>query len=658
MRKLLFLSLAVVFSASAIAQNTHVLRPRVNVKNMSLMSTDNLTQNQNAIPKVNAKRVLPPSGNHISVADDVTLSSAANAFGNFYIGRTLLGYDKNINTVTLTHRNNPAVTSDPNTGYLYYDKSTDGGATWSLNQGPIWGPTYNSGNTVTARYPVGTVGNPVGNTNPANGYNVYTGIWHSGDGIPINTWHGLCWGAGKLDNTSTTENYDSTNAAGNMAWVEDIFVTKTNVAYRMSIVEGDNQGTYADSARIDRGIWNGSDYVYTSQNLYFKVNPDLGVRPYDMNVAFSDDGMTGYAACISNADSGNINYPTGVMYMQLYISTDGGVTWSGLNSNTPIDVDVQHTIGGPWFGYPDTTYGVTGWGAARPDFDMAVDANANLHIFVGVFPQFSFGETDWMAAGDWGVADLYTTDQGVHWYGQLVGKPQTYLANWNDATNVQEGIRPFITRSWDGTKLFYGWFESDPSIDGLNNYPDLMLAGYDITSNMWTAVTNMTAGSLAEAVCSFGLGAYYAMDNSCVYEIPAAYMIMQGDANGVCDFHYLDNATLACSDFTITAPAPIPLNSNTLGVNEVTKPTAFSVSANYPNPFNGSTTVKVNLPSAIDVTIEVTNMVGQMMSSKVYTNLVAGENKLVIDGASLAKGMYTYKVIAGKDIATRTMMVR
>ena len=60
----------------------------------------------------------------------------------------------------------------------------------------------------------------------------------------------------------------------------------------------------------------------------------------------------------------------------------------------------------------------------------------------------------------------------------------------------------------------------------------------------------------------------------------------------------------------------------------------------------------------MDVAIEVTNVVGQMMSSKVYTNLSSGVNTLTIDGSALAKGVYIMKVKAGNESVTRTMNVQ
>jgi hypothetical protein len=488
---------------------------------------------------VNARRN-QPGGNSTQSVNVVPLGQAANAFGNFYIGKSLLQYEPAINTVTLLHRNSPAITGDPNTGYYRYDKSTDGGITWTNDLGPLYGPVLNATDTKSGRYPVGAIGNPVGNSNPDNAYEAYDGVW-----INAGSWHGQCWGAGKLDNTSHTEHSDSADTNGNMVWINDIFATKQNVIWRMGAVEADNQGAYSNYLRVEKGTFTGSDYNYTFQDLHFKTNPDLNnIRPYDMNIAFSDDGMTGYA----------VNYPTGVMYLQMYITTDGGATWAGSvadPANTPRDLDVQYTVGNPWFGNPDSTFGVQGWGASRPDFDMAVDGNGNLHIFTAVFPQSNFGES-LVDTGTWGLADLYTTDHGATWYGQLVAKPNTYAGNYGDPTNIQEGNRPFVTRSNDGMKLFFGWYDTPPDFaTPLNDFPELYVCGLDIATNMWTPDTDMTFATAADGICTFGLGAYYAKDAGCTFTIPAAFMTMQVDMNGPCDFNYIDGVNLTCADFII-----------------------------------------------------------------------------------------------------------
>jgi hypothetical protein len=572
MKTLLHFIIACVLAVPAVAQSANtnkgnnyrqniqrnILAPRVDVSSLSRMTEDKLSVTRNAIPRV-ASRRNQPGANSTQSINVTLLGSAANAYGNFYIGRTLLQYEPALNTVTLMHRTNPAASGDPNTGYYRYDKSTDGGVTWSVNNGPLYGPILNLTNTRSGRYPIGVIGNPIGNINPDNAYEVYGGEWSN-----LSAWNGQVWGAGKLDNSAHTEHYDSTDTNGNMVWINDIFATRQNVIWKIGAVVDDNNGPYYNYLRVYKGTFTGTDYNYTSQDLHFPVNPDLDVYPYDMNIAFSDDGMTGYAVCINNADSSYIYYPTGVMYLQMYITTDGGATWVGAASDTvPLTLDVQYIAGNAWFGNPDSTFGVQGWGAARPDFDMVVDGNGNLHIFVGVFPQSSFGESQ-ADPGTWGLADLYTTDHGATWLGQLVAKPNTYAGNYGDPVNIQEGNRPFVSRSDDGMKLFFGWYDTD-SIFGVptNDFPDLYVTGLDIATNMWTPVTRMTEATVAEGMCTFGIGAYYVKDTNCTFTIPAAYMTVVMDVDNPCDFFYLDGVNVTCADFTIPGAPPVNiLNTN------------------------------------------------------------------------------------------------
>src|ERR1043165_9073199 len=109
MKKPLLFIYAVVISVSAIAQTSHVLRPRADVQNLGKMSPDNLIQNQNVVPRITAKRVFP-AGNHTTggPVNIIPIGSSSNGLGNFYIGRTLLQYEPAINTVVLIHRTNSA----------------------------------------------------------------------------------------------------------------------------------------------------------------------------------------------------------------------------------------------------------------------------------------------------------------------------------------------------------------------------------------------------------------------------------------------------------------------------------------------------------------------------------------------------------------------
>jgi hypothetical protein len=83
----------------------------------------------------------------------------------------------------------------------------------------------------------------------------------------------------------------------------------------------------------------------------------------------------------------------------------------------------------------------------------------------------------------------------------------------------------------------------------------------------------------------------------------------------------------------------------------------FIVSSNYPNPFTGKTSVDVTLAKSSDVTIEISNIVGQSLISTNYKNLHSGLNTLTIDASSLSHGLYFFTVKAGNNSVTKTMTV-
>ncbi len=83
----------------------------------------------------------------------------------------------------------------------------------------------------------------------------------------------------------------------------------------------------------------------------------------------------------------------------------------------------------------------------------------------------------------------------------------------------------------------------------------------------------------------------------------------------------------------------------------------IDVAQNQPNPFSGNSTVYVNLRQASDLSLEVTNMMGQVVYRTDAGQAQAGLNKLSINGSELASGVYFYTVNAGEAKVTRKMIV-
>ncbi len=85
-----------------------------------------------------------------------------------------------------------------------------------------------------------------------------------------------------------------------------------------------------------------------------------------------------------------------------------------------------------------------------------------------------------------------------------------------------------------------------------------------------------------------------------------------------------------------------------------TRPTAFSLADNFPNPFNPATTIQYALPQAADVELTVYNVVGQLVRTLVAEHQSAGRYAVEWDatndsGHSLSSGMYFYRLQAGGE---------
>ena len=86
-------------------------------------------------------------------------------------------------------------------------------------------------------------------------------------------------------------------------------------------------------------------------------------------------------------------------------------------------------------------------------------------------------------------------------------------------------------------------------------------------------------------------------------------------------------------------------------------PESFGLSQNYPNPFNPSTIMKYGLPHDTKVTLEIYNVLGQLVAVVVNEEQKAGYYEIVFANSSLASGAYFYRLQAGSFIETKKMMI-
>jgi hypothetical protein len=91
-------------------------------------------------------------------------------------------------------------------------------------------------------------------------------------------------------------------------------------------------------------------------------------------------------------------------------------------------------------------------------------------------------------------------------------------------------------------------------------------------------------------------------------------------------------------------------------------PTAFSLNANYPNPFNPTTNISFGLPIDSRVSLKIYNVAGQLVRTLVNETMVAGTHTVTWDGTNsngekVASGIYFYKLNAGDFSKTMKMVM-
>lgn len=90
-------------------------------------------------------------------------------------------------------------------------------------------------------------------------------------------------------------------------------------------------------------------------------------------------------------------------------------------------------------------------------------------------------------------------------------------------------------------------------------------------------------------------------------------------------------------------------------VNEL-NPNTFNVLAPAPNPFDATTNIVYNTPSAKNVEFTVHNMVGGLVYKNTY-KAAAGKNTITFNSNGLASGLYVYTLSNGNEVKTGRMTI-
>ena len=89
----------------------------------------------------------------------------------------------------------------------------------------------------------------------------------------------------------------------------------------------------------------------------------------------------------------------------------------------------------------------------------------------------------------------------------------------------------------------------------------------------------------------------------------------------------------------------------------VIAPTAFSLSAAYPNPFNPTTSMTLAVPEAGNVSVQVYNIMGQVVATLASGHMDASTYTLTWDASDASSGMYFVKAEAAGNVTTQKLVL-
>jgi hypothetical protein len=118
------------------------------------------------------------------------------------------------------------------------------------------------------------------------------------------------------------------------------------------------------------------------------------------------------------------------------------------------------------------------------------------------------------------------------------------------------------------------------------------------------------------------------------------------------------------STWSTLTPTPGAANAELSIIDGGNVPMRFSLSENYPNPFNPITSFQFTIPIGVDVTVSIYNLLGQKMTTvhNQYTKPGTYKfswNGLDMNGQPVASGIYLYELDAGshfRQVKKMTML--
>jgi len=101
----------------------------------------------------------------------------------------------------------------------------------------------------------------------------------------------------------------------------------------------------------------------------------------------------------------------------------------------------------------------------------------------------------------------------------------------------------------------------------------------------------------------------------------------------------------------------ITRSSSSINGPESLIPESFELSHNYPNPFNGATTIKFSLPEAGEISLVIYDILGREVARPVSGYHEAGNHSVTVDMGDAGSGVYFYRLVTSNTTINRSMIL-
>jgi hypothetical protein len=221
--------------------------------------------------------------------------------------------------------------------------------------------------------------------------------------------------------------------------------------------------------------------------------------------------------------------------------------------------------------------------------------------------------------------------------------PQDALGSLGDQFVIGISGDP-ISNDWAAAPITFNF----GALLGGNNWNDYASADPALTNaaTLFLGVVSGEGNGVRNVTAQGGQAVYLPFNLSAIADtLPTGEPVIQNDANKL-----LVSVLEWFSSFTA------------IDNGSASKILDFELTANYPNPFNPSTTIEYALKENSQVSLVIYNTLGEKVKTLVSEEQIANRYQVTWDGtndlgAKVASGVYLYRITAGNFVSTHKMIL-